>query len=239
MGQDSRVTTTRRVSDARALGAVVMVLAATGLLLVDQNPWRTTPIALLACIVLVAIARAAGLSWRDLGLGRADLASGALWGIAAALVVGVGYLVFAALPFGRSALSDESVPTTAVAVAVKIVVVIPLRTVLLEELAFRGVLWGLLRRRGTAMSATLWSSAAFGAWHIPAGLRVSGSNEALEDLTGESEPAVAAVVLAIVVLTGLSGIVFAELRRRSGSLLAPAGLHLATNGFGTFVSAIR
>lgn len=225
--------------DLRALGAVLGLLIVTGLLLVDQNMWRTVPIACVACVLLLAVGRGAGLSWQDIGLGRAELGAGARWGIAAALIVAAGYAVFAVLPFGRSALDDDSVPTTAAAVAVKLIVVIPVRTVLLEELAFRGVLWGLLRRRGTAMSATCWSAAAFGLWHIPAGLRVSESNAALEDLVGESWATTAAVVLAIVVFTGLAGLVFAELRRRSGSLLAPAGLHLAANGLGTVLSAVR
>ena len=80
---------------------------------------------------------------------------------------------------------------------------------------------------------------AFGLWHIPAGLRLIGSNEALEDATDGSRWAAAGGVVAIVVFTGLSGVLFAELRRRSGSLLAPAGLHWATNGLGTVVSALR
>jgi membrane protease YdiL (CAAX protease family) len=37
--------------------------------------------------------------------------------------------------------------------------------------------------------------------------------------------------------TGLAGVVFCELRRRSGSLLASAGLHWATNGLGVLVAA--
>lgn len=226
-------------SDARTWLAVVVVLIVTGLLLIDQNMWLTVPIACLASIALAVIARRGGLSWQELGLGSAELRTGARWGLAAASIVAAGYLLVAVLPFGDAALSDKSVPGSAAAVAVKIAVVIPLRTVLLEELAFRGVLWALLRRRGTAMTATCWSAAAFGLWHIPAGLRVSESNQALEDLAGGSPLITAAVVLAVVVFTALAGIVFAELRRRSGSLLAPAGLHLATNGVGTVVSAIR
>lgn len=226
-------------SDTRTLLAVVAVLVVTGLLLVDQNMWLTVPIACVASLVLAVMGRRAGLSWRELGLGRADVASGVRWGGAAVLIVAAGYVVVAVLPFGDAALTDESVPSSAAEVAVKIIVVIPLRTVLLEELAFRGVLWGLLRRRGTAMWATCWSAVAFGVWHIPAGLRVSESNEALDDLVGGSQLGTAAVVLVIVLSTGLAGIVFGELRRRSGSLLAPAGLHWATNSFGTVVSAIR
>jgi membrane protease YdiL (CAAX protease family) len=42
---------------------------------------------------------------------------------------------------------------------------------------------------------------------------------------------------ATVLFTGLSGVVFCELRRRSGNLLAPAGLHWATNGLAVLASA--
>ena len=44
-------------------------------------------------------------------------------------------------------------------------------------------------------------------------------------------------MLGTVLFTGLSGVVFCELRRRSGSLLASAGLHWATNGLGVLTSA--
>ncbi|MGP0024923.1 MAG: type II CAAX prenyl endopeptidase Rce1 family protein [Streptosporangiaceae bacterium] len=44
-------------------------------------------------------------------------------------------------------------------------------------------------------------------------------------------------VLGTVLFTGLAGVVFCELRRRSGSLLAPAGLHWATNVLGVLASA--
>jgi len=43
-------------------------------------------------------------------------------------------------------------------------------------------------------------------------------------------------VLGTVLFTGLAGVVFCELRRRSGSLLAPAGLHWATNGLGVLAA---
>jgi membrane protease YdiL (CAAX protease family) len=40
------------------------------------------------------------------------------------------------------------------------------------------------------------------------------------------------VVVGTVVFTALGGAVAGELRRRSGSLLASAGMHWATNGLG-------
>ena len=47
----------------------------------------------------------------------------------------------------------------------------------------------------------------------------------------------AGLVLGTVLFTGLAGVVFCELRRRSGSLLASAGLHWATNGLGVLTAA--
>jgi uncharacterized protein len=44
-------------------------------------------------------------------------------------------------------------------------------------------------------------------------------------------------VLAAVGFTALAGVLLCELRRRSGSLLAAAGLHWATNGLGLLVGA--
>jgi membrane protease YdiL (CAAX protease family) len=44
-------------------------------------------------------------------------------------------------------------------------------------------------------------------------------------------------VLATVAFTTVAGLLFAELRRRSGSLLAPIGLHWATNGMGVLAAA--
>jgi membrane protease YdiL (CAAX protease family) len=44
-------------------------------------------------------------------------------------------------------------------------------------------------------------------------------------------------VLGTVLFTSLAGVLFCELRRRSGSLLAPAGLHWATNALGVLAAA--
>jgi membrane protease YdiL (CAAX protease family) len=49
--------------------------------------------------------------------------------------------------------------------------------------------------------------------------------------------AVVLTVLGTVVFTAVAGVVFAELRRRSGSLVAPLGLHWATNGLAVVASA--
>ena len=63
--------------------------------------------------------------------------------------------------------------------------VIPLGTVIPEEFAFRGVLWGLLRRSAGRGVATAVSSAMSGVWHVlPALAGGSATNEAVDAVVG-------------------------------------------------------
>lgn len=116
-------------------------------------------------------------------------------------------------------------------------VLIPIGTVLVEELAFRGVLWGLLREVKGTTTATIVSSALFGVWHVLPSLGLSANNEAITGTVGTGRSAQTTTVLATVLFTALSGVVFCEVRRRSGSILASAGLHWATNGLAVLASS--
>src|SRR6478672_4283768 len=64
---------------------------------------------------------------------------------------------------------------------VQALVVIPLGTVIPEEFAFRGVLWGLLHRRSGRWTATLVSSALFGLWHVAPALGGGSANQAVDE----------------------------------------------------------
>jgi membrane protease YdiL (CAAX protease family) len=81
------------------------------------------------------------------------------------------------------------------------------------------------------------SSALFGVWHVLPSLGLSTSNAAMGALFGGGLRAQVLVVLGAVVFTGVSGVLLCELRRRSGSVLAAAGLHWATNGLGVLFAA--
>jgi membrane protease YdiL (CAAX protease family) len=188
--------------------------------------------------LLVLIARWARLSAGDLGLGRGTYRSGLMF---AAVEIGLIFLVFAAaaaIPATRSAFlddrNDRGIPQ-AIGAAL---FVIPLGTVLFEEFAFRGVLWGLLHRGHTAAYATLWSSLLFGVWHVLPALNFAESNKAVSDNIALSAGISLVVVAANVIFTGLAGVVLCELRRRSGSLIAPIALHWATNGLGVLFAAV-
>jgi membrane protease YdiL (CAAX protease family) len=109
--------------------------------------------------------------------------------------------------------------------------------VLFEEVAFRGVLWGLLCSNRGAARATFVSSLLFGFWHVLPSLRLNEVNPAVTGLVGSGAGGRALAVAGAVTFTSLAGVVLCELRRRSGSLLAPVGLHWAVNGLGVVVSA--
>jgi membrane protease YdiL (CAAX protease family) len=96
------------------------------------------------------------------------------------------------------------------------------------------VLLGVFLRRTSPWRAAGWSSALFGLWHVLPSIGIESKNPVLEDLFGGG--AAWAAVVAAVVGTALAGMVFCFLRLRSGSLVAPVLLHIATNSLGFVVS---
>ena len=185
---------------------------------------------------LLALGRWAGLSWAELGLGRGTWGRGLRWALAAIGVFAVVFAAGAALPLTRSAFRDTRYDFGWGHALLTAFVLIPVGTVLFEEVAFRGVLWGLLRRRHGTAVATGVSSALFGLWHVLPSLGLAQADQAIGSTVGHGPSGQAISVLGTVLFTALAGVVFCELRRRSGSLLAPAGLHWATNALGVLAA---
>ena len=187
--------------------------------------------------VLLGLARLAGLSWQELGLGQGTWRRGLTWAAAIIGIAAVVLAVGAALPLTRDLFRDSRYHLDLAHALLTAFVLIPVGTVLLEEVAFRGVLWGLLRRIGGTVVATTVSSALFGLWHILPSLGLATDNQAIGSAVGQGRSAQVIAVLGTVLFTAGSGVVFCELRRRSGSILASAGLHWATNGLAVLASS--
>ena len=153
-----------RIGGRRTLGLVLVGLAAARV--VDRAvPGSHLAVGLGLAACLVAVARALGLTAADLGLARSTWSSGLRWGAAAAALVGAVYALASLLAPVREVFPDgESDIGRAALWAV--LVVIPLGTVLPEELAFRGLLLALLERRHGMVAASLLSSGLFGLWHV-------------------------------------------------------------------------
>jgi membrane protease YdiL (CAAX protease family) len=190
---------------------------------------------LAAC--LGVIARAQGLTAAELGLARSGWPRGLRWGGAAAALVAAAYALGLLVAPLRHALPDgqgDLGPGTLWAV----LVVVPLGTVLPEELAFRGLLLALLRRRHNTRTATLVSSALFGLWHVLASLGGGAANAMIAGAVGGDAAGTTARVVVTVLFTSLAGVVLCWLRLRGGSLLAPALAHWTVNGLGVIVASL-
>ena len=214
-----------------------MILAVVNVVGIFGPPRTGLVLGPLVAAGLVLLARRAGLSGNDLGLSRRTFLSGLRYAAGAVLVVAVVYALGAALPLTRPAFHDVRHGPHLGTVLLTAFIVIPLGTVLLEEVAFRGVLVGLIDRRRGAAWASFVSSVLFGLWHILPSVRLNNANQAVGTALGADATGQVLTVLAAVGFTALAGVLLCELRRRSGSLLAAVGLHWATNGLGLLVGA--
>ncbi|WP_436761334.1 CPBP family intramembrane glutamic endopeptidase [Streptosporangium sp. V21-05] len=236
---------------AGVLTSAVAVLVAANVLNNRLAP-RLAPLTSAAATgALVVMARRSGLSWAELGFHRR--VRGLRIGGALASAVAAAYTVGIAVPATRRFFRDERALSLSRARALEEALLqVPVGTVLLEEVGFRGVLHALVARSHGHGTATAVSSVLFGLWHILPAADMMAANPALSrlaagetlddpDTRGTSEvsrapgkaPAwqVARVVAGSVVTTGLAGVLFTELRRRGG-LAAPAMFHVATNSLG-------
>lgn len=190
-------------------------------------------------VALVAFARRTGLSWSQLGLGADRFRSGTRWGLGAITAVASVYLVGVLVPLTRTAFLDARYHLDVPGALRSAFVVIPLGTVLIEEIAFRSVLWGMLARHFTRGWVLVVTSVLFGLWHVLPSLHLASANRAVGDAVGGvGTAATALVVVATVAFTAVGGLVAGELRRRSGSVLASVGMHWATNALGVLFGLI-
>jgi len=178
--------------------------------------------------VLVAVARSGGVSWDYLGLDSSSLAQGIKIGLIGTGLVTAGVILAAALPTSRDFFADDRfVGVGTVEMLYESLIRIPLGTALAEEVAFRGVLLGLLLMWLSPLRATLVSSALFGLWHILPGLDSLETNPAGD--IGGGWLAIVAGITVQVAGTALAGALFAWLRFRGRNLVAPILVHWGLN----------
>jgi membrane protease YdiL (CAAX protease family) len=184
--------------------------------------------AILALFVLGARWRAR-LTWAELGLARKDAREGLRVGFGAMLLIGFVIAALVAIPATRGYFTSSRVAHDSTTERIlEPLVIIPLGTAVFEETIFRGVLLGVLLRDWTTRRAVIFSSVLFGLWHIPPALDQASHKGALGTL---------GVVAGTVAVTAAAGVLFAYVRIRSRSLIAPVLAHTATNSL-AYVGAI-
>lgn len=216
----------------RACVVLLLALLVVANLLTNRVwPGHNVALALVFVAALLGVARLGRLSPADLGLARTTWGAGLRWGLVCVALVAAAYAIVLLVPAFRESLSQPD-DTSPGRLALTTLVLLPLSTVIPEELAFRGVLWALVRRDHGTRAATLFSSLCFGIWHVLPALGGGAANDAANDVVGTGALGTTLRVVGTVLFTGAAGVLFCELRRRSGSLLAPILLHWGVNGLG-------
>lgn len=186
--------------------------------------------------VILLLGRAMGHTMADIGISRSTLKKGLKYGSIAAGIVLLGVLIGVLLPITRDFFLNDSYSSARTALLAAFVL-IPIQTVLPEELAFRGILHSSLQKLGGIRAVLIAGSILFGLWHVASSLNLTAGNEGLTAMLGTGTLAQWVGIGLAVIATSFAGAAFTWLRHRSESVLAPIGLHWALNAFGALAAA--
>ena len=194
---------------------------------VPEEPWPGLAFAG-ALVLLVFAATRAGprVSASELGLVRTGSARSAALGLLIGAVAALLALFVLRFPpiLGEPVRYVPLVDPDPAALLLRALVFMPLDTAIPEELAFRGLLLGWLRRGAGLTRAVLISSVVYAAWHLV----IVSATLAETNVLGDPRTAVLGTLGAFgAVFAG--GIAFALLRARSGGLAAPLAAHVTFN----------
>ncbi len=221
-----------------ALGVAITVLAISNVMSNRILPsWAYVPWNLSMAFVLLGIAYRGGAGPVAVGLGirhwHRPVGVGLLLFGGTALLFALGMIV----PATQSAFIDTRIGDADVAQMLWVVLVqIPLGTVVLEEVAFRGVLPALMG----ASPAIRWrwipvlgASILFGLWHILPSIGIDNANAAVGGARGHNQ--VLTTTLAVVSMT-VAGVAMCALAHLGKGIKTTMLLHWATNSLGFFAA---
>jgi membrane protease YdiL (CAAX protease family) len=230
----SEITEPKRRVQA-IIGAVLLLALATTLANRVLPGWAYPMCGTVTAASLIMLAHWSGLGLSTIGLDRRYLRRATVVGLLGLGLVALAFGTALAVPVLRTVFFDGRVSAPGVRELLwQALVRIPLGTVVLEEVAFRGVLPALFgggerwRWRAVLAAATL-----FGLWHALPSLALA-QNAMVQESFGDLPLAVVSI-LAMLAAAG-AGVVLHWWRHTGRGLLTPALIHLATNSGGLLVA---
>ena len=215
------------------MGVGALLLLANVIVNVVLGPPWYVPFNLAVLGVALLLARGAGTSWVAMGMSADRLRRGAAVGGLIGVAVVAFFVAAVMVPAAREAFRDDRIIEGSIGLELYHALFrVPIGTALYEEALFRGIVFGMLARRTSALVAALWSSLLFGLWHVLPALDAMETNPIGDAFGGSWESLVAAVLS-----TFLAGMVFVWIRLYSGSIVAPIIVHVATNSTAILASA--
>lgn len=227
----------RRMSGFIDIALVIALLLGTNILAHITNTWASIGAVPFSALMMLLLMRHRGIGFRELGLSPESWKKGLLYSLVIIVIVAVGIGIGITLPLTRHFFINERYSDIHTALVASLVI-IPLITVIPEELVFRGILQGTLTRLCGKRGIFIIGSVLFGLWHILSSLGLSGSLRNIGGVFGGGIIAQVGCIILAVIATSGAGCVFIWLRRKSGSLLAPIALHWALNGAGALAAAL-
>lgn len=195
--------------------------------------WAYIPANVVLAAGLLAAARRRGHTFEELGLSWRTLGRGTALGLGAAavvlVVVAVGSLLSRTDPQAAQLVASQA-DVGPLGLGFELLVRIPLGTVLLEAVAFRGVLFAAVERVHTTLAAVIATSIAFGLWHVGPTLHELRELGAVVDPLG--------TIAAIVAITTVGGLLFAGLRLLGRNLVTSALAHWSMNAAGLVAAVL-
>ncbi|MCF8608313.1 CPBP family intramembrane metalloprotease [Gordonia sp. HY442] len=217
------------------IALIVAVFAAETTMHFTHYTWSRWIVTITA-LVAAALAVGSGLRAADLGLSPDTWARGIRWAAVIVAVVVTAIALALAVPPLRELFHNDAYRDLSWALF-SAFVLIPLQTVIPEELLFRGIVTGALLRRHSVTVAIAVQAVLFGLWHIVSSIGLSEGNAGIGSVVGSGAAGQALAVIGAVAFTAASGAVFGWLRVRTGSLLPCIALHWAANGTGAIAAA--
>ena len=219
-----------------AVVAVLALLTAATLLVNTVLPvWAYPLCGLVVAGAVLGVARWSGLRARSIGLDLRQLRRPVVFGLIGLVVIGLVFAVAVTIPALRGLFDGGRLETLGVGTLLWVTLVrIPLGTVLLEEVAFRGVLPALFGAGDRwRWGPVLVAAALFGLWHvIPSMALVRNAT------VGAAFGGVPVLVVSLLTMlaAAVAGVLLQWWRHTGRGLLASMLVHLATNSGGVLVA---
>jgi membrane protease YdiL (CAAX protease family) len=193
--------------------------------------WARLAAAIFAYAGLFLIYKFSGLSLSDVGLEKSKLKSG----LFLALKIIAVYCVFLLLAylFARGFFKDPRYNHPITTAVYSSLVILPVKTIIFEELVFRGLIAGIFNRLRNFKTAIVGSSLLFGVWHVTT---AGGLNSNLESNGVALSNSM--ILIFIFFVTAAAGAALCYVRYKCESLVAPIALHWFINASAIILAAI-
>jgi membrane protease YdiL (CAAX protease family) len=212
-----------------SLAVLLIILIICNIGFAYSNGWYRWGWQLFGFLGLFFVYRLSDLTIADIGLSKSRLGAGLKYALAAIIVISIALL--AAYLINKKLFMDKRYDQSLKTALTAGLLLLPLKVVLFEELAFRGIMPALMKDLGSKPWIILViSSVLFGLWHIltapkSSSLTVGGHTNLL-------------VIFGIFLATFAGGVILYLLRQHSGSLVAPIVAHWFINCSAMLLAAL-